>query len=121
MLNTNTIRRLAQAFFWPAVVFTIAGAVIPPSRLGSFVPWDKAGHFIAFYALTLLAIAAFPRRGYFVIGAALSMFGALIEVVQATPLVHRDADWHDWLADTLAILAVIAPIFIARWRGTRAG
>lgn len=118
MLNTQTIRKLAQILFWPAVAATIIGAVIPPMRIGNVLPWDKAIHFIAFYILTLLAVAGFPRRSNFVIGVALSMFGALIEVVQATPLVHRDADWHDWLADTIAIVAVMLPMLAARWRGS---
>jgi len=116
MLNTPTIRKLAQILFWPAVAVTIIGAVMPPLRIGNVLPWDKAAHFLAFYVLTLLAVAAFPRRSKFFIGAALSMFGALIEVVQATPIVHRDADWHDWLADTIAIVAVMLPMLAARWR-----
>jgi hypothetical protein len=116
MLNVQTIRKLAQLLFWPAVAITIIGAVIPPFRIGDFLPWDKAAHFLAFYVLTLLAVAAFPRRSILVIGVALSTFGALIEVVQATPLVHRDADWHDWLTDTIAIVAVMLPMLAARWR-----
>lgn len=121
MLSPVAVRRFAQGLFWPTVAITIFFAVIPPSDIAGLIPWDKAAHFIAFYSLTLLGIAAFPKRGYFVIGLALSMFGALIEVVQATPLVHRDADWHDWLADTIAIVAVIAPIFVARWHSAKAG
>jgi len=30
--------------------------------------------------------------------------------------VHRDCDWHDWLADTLAIAAVLLPMQLARLR-----
>ena len=39
----------------------------------------------------------------------LSLFGAFIEVAQATPIIHRDCDPLDWVADTVAcILAVVA-------------
>src|SRR5258708_4288736 len=117
MLNTPTIRTLARVLFWPAVAVTIIAAVLPPQRVGNVLPWDKANHFIAFYVLTLLAVAGFPRRSSWLIGVSLSLFGALIEVVQAMPSVHRDADWHDWLADTIAIVAVMLPMLAARWRG----
>src|SRR5580765_290833 len=117
MLNFSTIRTLARILFWPAVAVTFIAAVLPPQRIGNFVPWDKAAHFIAFYGLTLLAVAGFPRRSNWLIGVSLSLFGALIECVQALPLVHRDADWHDWLADTIAIVAVMLPMLAARWRG----
>ena len=116
MLNVPMIRTLARIFFWPAVAVTFIAAVIPPQRIGNIVPWDKAAHFIAFYGLTLLAVAGFPRRSGWLIGVSLSLFGAFIEVVQGTPLVHRDADWHDWLADTIAIFAVMLPMLVARWR-----
>ena len=42
--------------------------------------------------------------------------GALIEVIQATPLVHRDADVKDWVADTVAAGAVMGVILAARIR-----
>ena len=80
------------------------------------VPWDKAEHFIAFYALTGLAAAAFPRRNLLWIATALSAFGALIEFVQGLPIVHRDRDFWDWVADTIAILAALAPMLLVWWR-----
>ena len=36
----------------------------------------------------------------------LSFLGALIEVAQAMPVLHRDCDIRDWAADTLAIVVV---------------
>ncbi len=42
----------------------------------------------------------------------LSLFGALIEVVQAIPALHRDSDVLDWLADTVAVVVVL---LIVRW------
>src|SRR6266851_2358420 len=84
--------RLAQAVFFAALSFTFYSAVIPPKHAVQLVPWDKAEHFIAFYALTGLGVAAFPRRRLWVIGALLSAFGALIEVVQGLSIVRRDRD-----------------------------
>jgi hypothetical protein len=112
----SVLNRLAQLAFFAALIFTFISAVIPPTHALQLVPWDKAEHFIAFYGLTGLAVAAFPRRHLFVIAASLSAFGALIEIVQGTALVHRDRDFWDWVADTLAIIAALAPMILVWWR-----
>jgi hypothetical protein len=108
---------LAQIAFFSALIFTFYSAIIPPVKALHLVPWDKAEHFIAFYALTGLAAAAFPRRNLMVIAALLSAFGALIEFVQGLPVVHRDRDFWDWVADTLAIIGALAPMLLVWWRG----
>lgn len=108
--------RLAQAVFLAAVIFTCYSAVIPPKHAVQLVPWDKAEHFIAFYALGGLGAAAFPGRRLWVIGALLSAFGALIEIVQGLPMVHRDRDFWDWVADSLAVMAALSPVLLVQWR-----
>jgi hypothetical protein len=109
--------RLAQAVFVAALIFTCYSAVIPPSHALQLVPWDKAEHFIAFYALTGLGVAAFPRRPLWVVAVSLSVLGALIEVVQGLSIVHRDRDFWDWVADTTAIIAALSPMLLVWWRG----
>jgi hypothetical protein len=109
--------RLAQAVFVAALIFTCYSAVIPPSHALQLVPWDKAEHFIAFYTLTGLGVAAFPRRRLWVVGLLLSALGALIEFVQGLPAVHRDRDFWDWVADSIAIIAALAPMLLVWWRG----
>ena len=116
MPSILTLARLAKIAFFAALVFTFYSAVIPPAQALQLVPWDKAEHFIAFYALTGLAAAAFPTRHVLLIAALLSGFGALIEVVQGLPIVHRDEDIWDWVADTLAIAAALAPMLLVEWR-----
>ena len=116
VFRISTLAVLAKIAFFAALVFTFYSAVIPPQHALQLVPWDKAEHFIAFYALTGLAAAAFPRRHLLLIAIALSGFGALIEIVQGTPLVHRDKDVWDWVADTLAIGAALAPMLLVWWR-----
>jgi hypothetical protein len=107
---------IARCAFVAALVFTFYSAVIPPTHAVQLVPWDKAEHFIAFYALTGLAAAAFPAGRLWVIAALLSLFGALIEIVQGLPIVHRDRDFWDWVADTLAIVAALSPMLLVWWR-----
>jgi hypothetical protein len=108
--------RLAQAVFFGALIFTCYSAVISPAHAVQLVPWDKAEHFIAFYTLTGLGVAAFPRRRLWVIGVLLSALGALIEFVQGLSIVHRDRDFWDWVADTLAIIAALSPMLLVWWR-----
>jgi hypothetical protein len=116
VLKVSWLIRLAQVAFFAAFIFTFYSAVIPPQKALQLVPWDKAEHFLAFYALTGLGVAGFPRRNLFVLAALLSAFGAFIEFVQGLPIVHRDRDFWDWLADTVAIAMALAPMILVWWR-----
>ncbi len=116
MRHSLTMLRLTQLAFWGALLFTFVEAVIPTKYAIPLFPWDKAEHFAAFYALTVLAAAALPRRSLIVIACMLSAFGASIELIQTLPIVHRDCDYWDWVADTVAILAALAPMLLVRWR-----
>ncbi len=116
MPRVSLLIRLARAAFIAALLFTFYSAVMPPKQMLELVPWDKANHFIAFYVLTGFGVAAFPRSRLWIIAAALSTFGALIEIVQGLPFVHRDSDFWDWVTDTAAIMAAIAPMLLLWWR-----
>jgi hypothetical protein len=116
VLKISLLVCLAKFAFFSALLFTFYSAVIPPEHALQLVPWDKAEHFLAFYALTGLAAAAFPKRHLIVIAALLSGFGALIEYVQGLAIVHRDRDFWDWVADTIAIGAALAPMLLVWWR-----
>jgi hypothetical protein len=115
--SISLLLKVARFVFFAALIFTFYSAVIPPSHALQLTPWDKATHFIAFYVLTGLAVAAFPRQNLFVLAALLSAFGALIEIVQGLPMVHRDRDFWDWVADTIAISSALAPMLLSWWRG----
>lgn len=116
MPSISLLLKIARLVFFAALIFTIYSAVMPPSHVLQLTPWDKATHFIAFYVLTGLAVAAFPKQNLVVVAALLSAFGALIELVQGLPVVHRDRDFWDWVADTLAISSALAPMLLYWWR-----
>ena len=106
--------RVALAF---CVLLTGWGAFSPAGTVHPHLfPWDKAEHFSAFFALTACALAAFPRVGIAWIGLAVSASGAMVELIQGLPFVHRDMDVKDWVADTIAVLAVVGVVIIARVR-----
>lgn len=92
-----------------ASVFTLFMALSPkPPHMPIDRFGDKFEHMFAFATLTLLARLAFPRASAGRLLERLSFFGALIEVFQNIPSLHRDCDWHDWLADTIAVTVTLA-------------
>lgn len=104
----DRVARWLAALFWAALAFAFVMAVLPrPPQLPGD-PSDKVQHVLAFATLAGLAAFAYPRASLLVILAALSAFGALIEIVQLIPALGRDGDVMDWIADTLAAAAVLA-------------
>lgn len=100
-------RSLMTALFYLAIAFTLTMALLPspPQMPGN--PGDKMQHMAAFATLTLLAIITFPPARYVRIFLTLAALGALIEILQAIPRLHRDAEVADWVADCGAVLAVL--------------
>jgi hypothetical protein len=109
-------RPFAIACFWLAMLVTLAFAFAPGGRAPRLFPWDKAEHFTAFYVLAVLGAAAAPKVSLWRLGLFLSAIGAGIELVQALPFVHRDCDFFDWVADTLAIVCAYGPVLLPMWR-----
>ncbi|HWU01564.1 MAG TPA: hypothetical protein VN222_02395 [Novosphingobium sp.] len=89
----------------PFTVFMALAPKPPATPLDGF--GDKFEHMLAFATLTVLARFAFPRAGAMRLLERLSFLGALIEVFQNIPSLHRDCDWKDWVADTLAIAVAL--------------
>ena len=100
--------------FWAAALFAFVMAVLPhPPRLPGD-PSDKILHVTAFATLGLLGGFAYPRAQALRLAVGLSLFGALIELVQAIPALNRDSDVIDWIADTAA--SAIALVAVRRLR-----
>jgi VanZ family protein len=115
----SSARRLSilRLTFWSAAVFAFVMAIVPhPPELPG-APSDKIQHIMAFLVLAGLAASAYPRSSPLMLGVGLSLFGALIELVQYIPSLHRDSDPADWIADTIA--AVLVLLIIDRLRARR--
>ena len=101
-----------RTIFWAATCFAFVMAVLPhPPQLPG-EPNDKVQHIIAFATLAALGSSAYFSTSIVRLSVGLSLFGALIEVVQAIPALHRDSDVMDWIADTAAVLVVL---MLVRW------
>lgn len=106
---------LARAAFWVAalVAFVLAALPHPPSLPGD--PPDKVNHVIAFAVLGILGTLGYPRVGPWRMLLGLAAFGAVIEIVQLIPALHRDGDILDLCADILAAsAAILATRFVVR-------
>ncbi len=106
-------RTALQVLFWAACVFAFVMAVLPHPPKVPGDPPDKIQHIFAFLVLAALGHFAYPavRKRYLWVG--LMVFGALIEVAQMIPQIHRDSDPYDWIADTAASLTVF--VILALW------
>ena len=117
MQSSSAMDRVAVFFrllFWSALVFAVTMALMPkpPAMLGEVK--DKYQHILAFSCLALCASLAYRRAPLMRIAERLSFLGAVIEVLQSIPALHRDCDIMDWIADTAAILTVLALVAIVR-------
>lgn len=108
--------RIAKALFFAAALFALVMALLPHPPQIPGEPSDKVQHMVAFATLGLLGSFAYPRVSTLRLIVALSVFGAVIELAQAIPLLHRDSDPLDWLADTIACAVVLLAV---RWSTAR--
>ena len=95
------------------MVFAFVMAVVPHPPMLPGEPSDKVQHIVAFIVLAVLGRLAYPQTRKRVLLFGLMAFGALIEIAQAIPMLHRDADPFDWVADTAAALTVF--VIAALW------
>lgn len=121
MLETILSPRLMRPLFWLLGCFSLVMALLPkpPStpidRFG-----DKFEHMLAFAVLTVVARLGWPRTPIWIAAVLLSLDGAAIELLQTIPLLHRDSDPRDWVADTAAIaLALLLAQFLIHFSGKR--
>lgn len=76
---------------------------------------------LTFGTLGILGAVGFPRRSVTWLLMALTLFGAVIELVQAIPMLNRDSEFADLVADAAAALvALVAMRGLLAWRTRQA-
>ena len=103
----SPLRRLFVIAFWLAALFAYVEAIMPARDQIELSMWDKINHMAAFFTITFLARAAYPRIPVFRLFVMMAAFGAFIELSQAMPFIHRDAEWDDWFADLVATVVAL--------------
>lgn len=112
-----TRHRLIRPALFAALIFAVTMALLPnPPKVALEDLNDKLRHMAAFFTLSLLAASAYPRASLWQIAERLSFLGAVIEVAQSIPALHRDCDILDWVADTAAIALALLLVAIVRAR-----
>lgn len=119
-LDAPRTQRTARIAFVISALFAFVMAALPhPPQLPG-QPADKILHLLAFATLGVLAGIGFRGRSVAWLLAALAGFGATIEIVQAIPMLNRDSELADLLADIVAALAaLIATRWLIAWRARR--
>ena len=87
--------------FWGTALSVLSLALLPAGAALTFGN-DKTAHVAAFFVLSGMAAAAFPRKGSLGIFLWMACLGACIELLQLMPQLHREAELKDWLADCMA-------------------
>ena len=111
---------ILRAIFWIAIVISFLAAINPQPPQLPGQPNDKVQHIMAFLMLGAIAFFAFPRTRPVIMLAWLSAFGAFIEFVQMIPVLHRDGDILDWIADTGAAAVILTTLHLIRSASRRA-
>ena len=93
----------ARPLFWAMCVTVLAGALAPQADSPQlFALADKVAHTLAFAALALMGLRAYPKH-LLLVCALLIALGGMIEVVQGYTST-RSQEWEDFLADILGIV-----------------
>ena len=119
-MSARTIWLFRLALF-VAIAFAVTMALLPKPPQIVPIANDKAQHMLAFATLALLAALAYPKAQLFRIGERLSFLGAMVEVLQSIPALHRDCDIRDWIADTIAICVMLLIVATVRRRSSIVG
>ena len=109
MINFSNFRK---ALFWLCFVAVNSLALSPAPYLPPleiFNWWDKAQHAIAFGALAVLAVLAYPEVSKLRIAVLLIGQGVLIELLQYYG-GYRFGDWQDAAADGVGVLVGLAMV-----------
>lgn len=106
--------RLMPYFFWTlvAIVGMFMLVELAPKEDG-LKYLDKIQHALIFLILSISGYLAFKQKMW-AITLGLTIFGAIIEVLQATLTITRTGDVYDWLADIAGLLIGLMIVSVYR-------
>ena len=109
------IDRSAMRFhaFWLMAAAILVIALVPGDGIAPFVS-GAANHILAFVTLSIFALCLWPGLNPLIHWVGLSAFGGAIELLQATMSLGRQAEWADWINDSLTAALVLALFSIVR-------
>lgn len=79
--------------------------------------FDKVIHLGIFGVFALLWLRALPHlsQRFLRIGVAGAALAAITEIVQNLPIVHRDGELSDWVADMIGLLLAMTLFYWLEW------
>lgn len=93
-------RRIAFRALAGLLVLVVAWLAFKPATgADEGLPWDKANHALAFMVLTAVTLQGWRWLGFWSLALVMLAAGVTIELVQGLPVVGRDADVWDVVAD----------------------
>lgn len=86
-------------------------------KVAEVIAWDKANHFAGYFLLTTWFTGVARRNRYFVVGLLLIAFGGGLEIAQGMMHEGRQADWLDFLANSLGVGSAVgaAMLGLGNW------
>jgi VanZ family protein len=116
-------RKLRFAGVWWALGWLLVVATINESLqrnvwdVAKVIPSDKVMHFSGYLLLSLWFAGVARRSRYLVVGSLLIAFGGALEIAQGMMHQGRNADWWDFLANSLGIATGlgVAALGLGNW------
>ena len=112
MIRALISQPFARALFWVMCGTVLVGALAPQADSPQlFALADKVVHTLAFAALALVGLRAYPNH-IWIVCILLAALGGLIEVIQGYTST-RAQEWEDFFADILGVVlgALLARLF----------
>jgi len=108
------LRHLMPYIFWTlvAIVSMLMLIELAPKE-ENIKHLDKIQHTLVFSIISVAGCLAFKKQISLVV-VGLTIFGAIIEVLQATLTITRTGDVNDWLADVAGVLIGLMIVSIYR-------
>lgn len=95
---------------WAILLGVLLGSLIPPDELHRAVPDinDKIMHCGAYFLMGMWFAGSMDTRKYGWLALSLIMLGGLIEFLQYFMGFGRDADWRDFVANSIGVIVALS-------------